>query len=464
MARRVVTIDIDSRSIRILQVRNNRVERWASSPLEPGVMSDGTVADVEALADQVRRLRRSSGISGGDMVASVTGMFSVARTLTLAPEDQDQIVTRAQEAVPGEELRLMWQTVRVKSSGVDVLVIGASEDQVDTQTEVLRAAGMPPKAMELKTLALARVVNGYDCIIINMEPTTLDVMLLIDRVPRVMRTIALPEVASDEERAGHVASAVEQTLTYYNAHHDRETKPEDLPLILVGGLAEDQPLRQMIEDRVDHPVERLAPTLDVPSHLPVAEYAVNMGLALRQAPQPEPTEDEPEPVSLRINLVPQRPSPFRLTPQRVGFLAGIAAGLAVAAALWQLNVTTADQITDIKAGIRAIDREMGELREDLSTLTQLEASIKDFSKLTEPWGRVTAARTAIEEILTEGITLTDVNVAGGNAQFSTISDTVDQAILFVEALRADGRFGDVPYDSPLPKVGATLDLALLKAE
>ena len=73
MARRVVTIDIDSRSIRILQVRNNRVERWASSPLEPGVMSDGTVADVEALADQLRRLRRSSGISGGDMVASVTG-------------------------------------------------------------------------------------------------------------------------------------------------------------------------------------------------------------------------------------------------------------------------------------------------------------------------------------------------------------------------------------------------------
>lgn len=72
-----------------------------------------------------------------------------------------------------------------------------------------------------------------------------------------------------------------------------------------------------------------------------------------------------------------------------------------------------------------------------------------------------AATNAIEEVLTEGVTLTSITLTETNANFTASAETVDQAIIFVETLRAAGHFGTVPFPRPVTEINASLTLGVL---
>jgi len=464
LATRIVTVDIDSNAIRLLQLQGNRVERWATTSLEAGVVEGGTIADPQALAAQIRRLRRSSGITGGEVVAGVSGLFSVARTMKLPPESQERLLELARETVPDEALRPLWQTIRTGGAGQEILFVWANEQQVDTYLGTLRAAGMAPRVLEFKTMALYRAVDRSSALIVNMEPSSLDLVLIADGLPQVMRTIALPGTPSAEERVSRVAQALEHTIAYYDSRHEKSLSPPNLPLFLVGPMAEDTSLRQQIEERVGYPLESFAPPLEFPSHLPVAQYAVNMGLALRQVARPEGNNQEERALPVRINLVP-RSNPFwRLTRQRAAFLGALAVGIVIAYLLFQLSASAGQEVARLEAAVRAMDQEVKLKQDQGKQLTQVKADIQDFANLTPPLGRVTAAMDVIEESLIPGVRLNTVNIGGGTAAFSVSAETVDDAIQFVKTLRADGRFGAVPFTSPTKDIAATLNLATLQNE
>ena len=328
----------------------------------------------------------------------------------------------------------------------------------------LRAAGMAPRVLEFKTMALYRAVNRNQALVVNMEPSSLDLVLIADGLPQVMRTIVLPGTPSAEERASRVAQALEHTIAYYNSRHEEGLSPPDLPLFLVGPMAEDPSLLQQIEERVEYPLESFAPPLEFPSHLPVAHYAVNIGLALRQVARAEGNDQEERVLPVRINLIP-RSNPFwRLTPRRAAFLGAFAAGMVIAYLLFQLSASDGQEIARLQADVRAMDQEVKLKQDQGKQLTQVKADIQDFAKLTPPLGRVTTAMDMIEEILIPRVRLNTVNIDGGTANFSVSAETVDDAIEFVKALRADGRFGAVPFTSPTKDITATLNLATLQNE
>ena len=83
MANQVVAVDVDGRSIRLLEISEGRVERWISAAIEPDTMRDGAVADPEALGAQIRQLVRSSGVRTRQVVASLSGLYSTSQVLAL---------------------------------------------------------------------------------------------------------------------------------------------------------------------------------------------------------------------------------------------------------------------------------------------------------------------------------------------------------------------------------------------
>ena len=459
---RTVTIDIDSKTIKLLQVEDNRVEMWASAPLDDGIVEDGNIVDPQGLAAQIRRLRRSSGISAADVVASMSGLFSVARMLSLPAGSQSLTLGRAREAIPGDGLRLLWQSMRMNGAGEDLLLIGANEERVNSEVSALRNAGLPPKVLELKGMALFRAAQKSQVLIANVEPASIDIILVVDGMPRVMRTIATVGEPSMEERASQLARAFNHTVEHYNSSHEEEVSPEDLPLMLVGTLGDDSSFREQVEERVDHPLEAFTTSLDCPPHLSAGQYAVNVGLAMRQLAIDD--EDGSEAISdpIRINLAPQRRPFWYVSRRTVGYLSFLGMGLAIAAILFQLMIITQGDTTRLKTAVEAISRQVTLSSEDLVKAASIEKNITDYRNLTVSWENVTKARELLDGILIPGVQVSSFTITGNQLDFQASAGSPAVAIQFVELLRGDGRFGEIPFkSSTTTSISATLDLGAL---
>ncbi|MBI2872828.1 MAG: pilus assembly protein PilM [Chloroflexi bacterium] len=461
MPPRVVTVDIDSTTVRMLQLQGNRVERWASAPLDEGMVENGTILNPSLLGERIRQLRRTSDITGTEVVASVNGLFSVARTLNVPHVSQQELLQKLPEYAPEtggrQDLRLLWQTLHADTTSHHVLAMWANDGQVSSQLGALRAAGLAPTVLEFKTMALYRTVDRKQAIIVNMEPTSLDLVLVVGGLPQVMRTVGLPQASSPDELANLVAQAIEHTVAYHNARQTEELPPVRIPLFLVGPMADSPSVRQQVQERVEYPLESFAPDLEFPAHLPAGQYAVNLGLAMRYVARPreEGGEDRPP---VHINLVPRVVSPWQITPQRAGMLAAMVAGLVVAFFLFQLNSGAAEEVATLRRSAGDVRRQISLRQAEITRMTQLEAGIRDFQALTAPRGRVTEAVEYIQSTLIRGVRLNSVSVKGNVAEFSASAERVEQAMAYVEALRATGRFGKVPYSTPSTEIHTTLDL------
>ena len=127
-------------------------------------MEEGAITNPEALAARVNRLKRASGITAGNVIGSVNGLYSIARILTFPPGTTGDLARelpeQAREIMPAEDHRLLWQTMRTDGErGQQVLAVWANDRQIDTLLAPLRSAGLQPKTLEFKAVALVRAVN-----------------------------------------------------------------------------------------------------------------------------------------------------------------------------------------------------------------------------------------------------------------------------------------------------------------
>ncbi|MCH8229735.1 MAG: hypothetical protein IIA53_05340 [Chloroflexi bacterium] len=476
MADIVTTVDLDAASVRILQTNGRRVERWATARLypatpapanggepsetdedpgpapAPGLPTDSEVASV------VRGLVRSSGMKKGPVAASISSLYSIARLLTIplsADGGTPNVAQAVRDAVASEEMRLRWQLLEPKDELHRVLVLGAPTDVVEHQVELLRSADLAPSTLETKGMALARAVGRSDALIAHVERATVDIVLVSGGIPQVMRAQPIPPSASSEERADHVAQALRQTARYHDTHHD-DGLPPDTPLFIVGPEAADPVLLESVRAQVDYDYEEFLPDLEYPPSLPVWEYAVNLGLALRgRAPAAEAGGGT---VPLYINLMAPRQSIFHVTPA-MGVIGGAALfALAVLGTLYGQLTDSQAQTQRLESELAPIERQVDARRVELGKLSQLEGSIAEFQELTAPWGHVAEIRDLIESTVIDGITISSLTVNPEEVSLAASADSIDTAIDFVEALRATGRFESVEYPRTSTNIAQTLKL------
>lgn len=115
--RSLVTLSVESDSVRFLAVRGRRVTAWGLEPLEPGLVHGGAVVDPQALGAHIKSLLTSHGARSGRVVASLTGQRSMPRLLDL-PETNSQLLEamlprelKREMPVPLDELSLAYQVI-----------------------------------------------------------------------------------------------------------------------------------------------------------------------------------------------------------------------------------------------------------------------------------------------------------------------------------------------------------------
>jgi len=464
VAKRVIAVDIDSTSIRVLEAQGNRVSRWASAPIGPDVTSDGAGPDPAALGRQVRELMTATGIKGGPAIASLSGLYSVCRLMTFPiPAGRSvagSLPRLVRDAVPVEEMKLQYQLMDTSAAGQRVLVLGCPEASIESQLDVLRSAGLGHRVFETKGLALARLVDRSEALIVNLEETTLDVVLVSGGIPQIVRTMAFPTEPGTEVKGRFVADVLQKTVDFFEGQSPANALGEDTPLFILGAGTVDPSLGETVQAQLAYPVEEITPALECPPGLPVEQYAVNLGLAQRDVSVNSRRDGEEGAVPLHINLAPTRVPPWRISTKLAASLALLAIAVAIITLLFGQVSSVREETESLRGELVPIEQQVSARRAELDQITQMEAGIKQFEGLTSTWGRFTAAAELIQEILTPGITVSSYDISPPNVKFSASAQTVSDALDFVEALRADGRF-QVPFSAPTTELSVTFNLSAL---
>ncbi len=475
MAKRVVTLEIDTTAIRLMETSGREVIKWASLSLDPTTVEDGVISDPQALSAAVKQLMDSSDIRAKDVIASVSGLYSTSRIVAVSNPLGGGAITREAvlDAARGvillslDEMYLSWQTVAGGEGAQQVLVVGVPRDVIDAEMQALRAAGVNSRTLDLKAIALARAVNKGQALILNIEPSSLDIIIVVNGIPEIMRTIAWqPDSLTGEDRVEQLAVNLELTVGFYNSHHTDTPLDPATPFFITGQMSGDLDLVEKLQARVGYPFESLAPPLVCPKHLPVAQYAVNIGLALKGiAPSKSPEQDGYLPPD--INLLPEAYKPWKPSAKQLYFACFVIAVIALLFPLYQMTSGAMDKTADLQARYNILNNELQRRQLEIKNREPLQKAIGEYNTIVNMGGGFTedlgvinseAERLGVqvETITHEGKSITVTCEAGDYTIFRD----------YVTALRESGRFATVtPPPEQFPYItGGTIKLEPKPAE
>ncbi len=505
----LVTLNIETDSVRVVVCQGRRVRRWGTVPLESGLVREGLLTQPEAVGQAVKHLLSSLRVSGDRLVAGLSGFHAVPRVFTLPriPRKllEKAVIQEAKVAMPFslDEAYLSWQTFAPTNGYQQVFALGIPRELLDAEVKALSQAGVRLRSMGLKPLALARAVNKKDAIIVNIEPDSLDITLVLQTVPQVIRSLPLKGNGQGQKvSTEQVAEEVERTLKFYESGHQDTPLETRLPLVLTGQLSQDESLAQALTERLDRPVEAFAPPIRYPSHFPLAYYAVNIGLALT------PSLLARDRV-LDLNILPAAYRPKGPPLKQMAFVGGLAVAFGLLYPLYQLTTgalaetnrlqSQAAQIggqTELRrleqkrfdaltASLKEKQAKQANMEEQLASLVQGKRqfpAILDTAALrTLPAGASITQLTQKQADLVKKETITPPPAPKGSpaAAKTTITrttrqldlslkgraDSYDTALLYVENLKASGAFSLVRMESAtLDDNGVQFSIKALKEE
>ena len=456
----MVTLEISSTDIRLMETSGGKVVNWASYSLEQGMFDEEGILDPQALSAAVRRLMVSSGIHARDVTASVSGLYSISR-IVLMPTPVEQPVTKeavlevARDVIPltEEDLYISWQTVAAGEGGQQVLVVGVPRDVIDSEMRVLKSVGINPRTLDLKAMALARAVNREQALILNIEPASFDIVMVVDGLTEAMHTTAWQqENFSLEEAAEHLVSALEITVSFYDSHHPGSSLDPATPLFITGQMSGNLALIEQLQAVVEYPIEPLDPPLECPAHLPISQYAVNIGLALKGTAASKNLEQAGNSLP-DINLLPQAYRPWRPSAKQIYFFCAILALLALLFPLYQLASGEMAKTSLLQTRYDALNSLLQQRQLEIKSREPLQKAIDEYNTIVNMGGGFSedvmvinsqAERFAVgvESITHQGNTIKVVCQAHSYSSFRDYLTALEESGRFLSPIPEPERF---PY-------------------
>jgi type IV pilus assembly protein PilM len=303
----MITLDIEDTSIRIMTVAGRRVQTAASLPLEPGLVHDGVIINPVTVGQRIGELMAAQGISEKRAVVSISGIHSIYRVVNIPKLPQKLMNEAAQRElerlmpVSLDELYTSWQAINTSDIETAICLVGMPRNTVDAMLDTLRQAGLQAEAMDVRPLALARVVDERDALIVNAKSTGFDIVVMVAGIPELLRSLPFPtDAASMDEKIDEVKEELERTVAFYNSNHKGSEINNSMAIFVSGDMGE------MLAGTLAYRGRPLPQLLLDTDSLNTSEYAANIGLALRQA------HVEISPARVNLNVIPAlyQPKPF----------------------------------------------------------------------------------------------------------------------------------------------------------
>ena len=358
------------------------------------------------------------------------------------------------------EVDINWLRRR-DSAGHEVIAAAVPKSKMDTQVQLFEEAGGTLKAVYSKEAALAFAVGVPDVIIVHLERAQTAVVLVRDRMPRVVHQMEFPEgITSAEDQAEAVASVVDRVEGFYQMV-DPEEVTQTLPVVLTGQLATNSRLAEALPRVLQGPVLPFTPSLDCPDDFPSSEYAANLGLFLGDKAKGKTWRDS-GPV---LNILPERyrprPFPFLAIGVFIGLflLAGLAFSVAgpVAEAVQDADLRSAEK-SDKEAGERGLRLDSNRLRSTARDLKAADIEIQALeTQLLDMSGSMADLLVRLETVtsraLPEGVELVSLVPQDGNFLLTGIASDSGEVLEYAAGLRQYRLFTTQGFDKYQDETG-----------
>jgi len=452
-------------------MKGKRVYKWGTATLAAGLVRDGLITQPEIVGVTIRDLFKSIKVPREKVIVSISGLAFTYRFLNLPQLKQDLLEEailrgfKKEISLPLEDLYLSWQALPGEEDEQTYFVLGISRYLIDALVQTLEAAGVEPYVMDIQPLALARVAKRANGIIASLEPECFDIVIIADGFLTVVHTISpRGEGATLEDNIRRLADELTKTVTFYQSNNPNNKLPVDIPLLLTGELAEDTATQELLQSMTEYTVEPLVPALEIPSDIPVASYAVNMGLALKKLPRKKPDKEE----SVRyhdtnINILsaklrkPKKPQ----TPLKIALLgAFLVVAIILLYPLYQGKENLSDDNSYLDSRLQRVSRELS-----LAGLIAAEAEITENTTQ-----ELTVRLEAIQEV--QGDILSPLGAFTENFQAVTgelpqqlylTSVEIDREIIVIEG-EADNVFTVVDYIIELENMGLFTEVSITELD
>ncbi|MBI2836565.1 MAG: pilus assembly protein PilM [Chloroflexi bacterium] len=453
--KRVITLNIESHSVRGLVLRRGKVEKWGRVPLAPNLIKDDLILQPKAIGQAIQELLESLGASKGTAIVSLSGLRSVHRFLTLPRLDRnllEEAINRAIKSeipVPLEQLYLSWRPMGDAGDEQEFLVLAVPRDLVDAEVQALAEGGVKPDIMWLKPLALARLVNLRDALIIDLEPGSFSIILVANGVPASMRTtIPRGNGAAIEDNTRRLTEDVLRTIEFYNQGHADTPFSAAAPAFLTGELSNNAAVAELVRNGIDNPVSPLQPPVECPPDMPVASYAMNIGLALARMPQ-DPRGERMADIGLNI-----LPASYRARewPLRLVFFA-LAAMVALGGLFPAFQVKTRNdaETARLTGELAAVTQELRQARSVVSKekalreeVTRAESEVKtlemEHQTILARRGDFTDTLATVTDLLPAGVRLKSIAVTSGQVTLDGEMNSPADAVSYAKAFENQGSF------------------------
>ncbi len=440
-----------------MAVRGRRVETAVSLPLEPGLVHDGVVTDTATVSRRIAELMSAQGINEKKVVVSISGIHSIYRTVNIPklPKNLlDEAARREAERVmpvPLNELYTSWQAISMSDIETTLCIVGLPRNTVDAMLDTLRQAGLQPEAMDIRPLALARVADERDAIIINVRQTGFDIVVMVDGIPELLRSLPFPaSAASVPDKISEVKEELERTVAFHNSSHKENPITNYTAAFVSGELGE------MLAGTIEYRVKPLPQLLSYTDSLNTSEYATNIGLALKLM------RADINQTQVNINVTPEAylPKPFPII--QIVSWAFILVAIAVILLLAISTLQAVRQTQLLQAKVNSAQTQIQLRQGTEETIKQLQAKVdeaentRDYfkpsldsaeaqrAKVNGDLSKATSLLPGIAELnsisyshsLTKGVAIHSLTITGIAPDETTI-------VNYVRYLRNSGQFSEV---------------------
>lgn len=288
LSRRIVAVSIEGTSIRILSAQGGVIDGWASVPFNPQFLRGGAVHDSHSLG-QILRDALEKGHFKGKLGTALTGLGSASRVLTLpsgAKANLTQVVNREARRLVGsnpEVNYLFWAPIADKGAQLRVFAVSTPKEPLDALEGTFKEAHTRLAFIDLSPLALVRAVNQKDAVIASGESNCVELVVVVDDVPLLVRSVFLGEGSAQslDYASSRLVEEMGRTLAFYNDVHRDSPLDAAIPIYLAGELALSEAIAGDVARATGRAVRALEVPLNCPPELDVPLYATNIGLLLK---------------------------------------------------------------------------------------------------------------------------------------------------------------------------------------
>ena len=460
-----VSLFIEDTAIKLLVTSGRRVEKWAKLPLEPELVSDGVILDEAQVAAKLKELFKQQKIATRTVTAGLSGLNSIYR-LTSLPELPAAILPEAvkQEAgrivpVPIDQLYLSYQTIPAPAGETGIFLAAFPRNTADAMLRTLSKAGIKASTMDLAPLALCRTVDAPEAIVIDARSAGLDIAILVDRVPQVIRSLSLPgEAESLAERLPAIAEELERTIAFYNSGHPAKPLSSTAPVFVSGDLAMAPESWPLLSGTQGASVSELPSPVQAPEGFDASQFMVNIGLSLKNLS----LEKEGNFSIINFNTLPEAEKPRGISLAKILTPIGIVIGIGLLFWLWlqiqdvrthnealrsQVEINQAlippqrDAVTALNEEIAAIEPQIAPLE---ATADIFAAT---FTDLAEDRSQIDGDLSGIVNLMPAGVDLISISHSGPRVTVTGTAPEEDNIFQYARNLRSSGRYSSVIISS-----------------